>query len=43
MLLGGYETTSSALLFLSYNLAVYKDCQEKLRRELKETIEQYVR
>jgi len=43
MLLAGYETTSSALLFLAYNLAVYKDCQEKVRREVKETIEQYVR
>jgi len=43
MLMAGYETTSSALLFLAYNLAVYKDCQEKLRREVKETIEQYVR
>jgi len=42
MLMAGYDTSSSAMYFLAYNLAVYKDCQEKIRKEMKEAIEQYV-
>jgi len=42
MLLAGYETTSGAMQFLAYNLAVYKECQEKLREEIKDIVKQHV-
>ena len=42
MLLAGYDTTSSAMQFLAYNLAVHKECQEKLRQEIKDTVDKYV-
>ncbi|XP_067675608.1 cytochrome P450 3A29-like [Haliotis asinina] len=34
----GYETTASALTFISYNLAMYPDVQEKTFREIKEKL-----
>jgi len=42
MLLAGYETTSGAMQFLVYNLAVYQECQEKLRKEIKDTVKKHV-
>jgi len=42
MLLAGYDTTSSVMMFLTYNLAVYEDCQKKLRCEIEETVSKYV-
>jgi len=42
MLLAGYDTTSSAMQLLVYNLAVHKECQEKLRQEIKDTVDKYV-
>ena len=42
MLLAGYETTGNSMIFLAYNLAVYKDTQEKLRKEVDEMIEKHV-
>ncbi|XP_064613117.1 cytochrome P450 3A19-like [Liolophura sinensis] len=37
-LIAGFETTSAALAFLAYNLAVYPECQEKLIREIDSTL-----
>lgn len=34
MIFAGYETTSTALMFLLYNLAIHQDCQEELREQL---------
>ena len=42
MLFAGYDTTASAMQFLAYNLAVHKECQEKLRQEIKDTVDKYV-
>jgi len=42
MLMAGYDTTSSAMQFLVYNLAVHKECQEKLREEIKDTVKKHV-
>ncbi|XP_064613116.1 cytochrome P450 3A8-like [Liolophura sinensis] len=36
--LAGYKTTSSLMSFLSYNLAVYSECQEKLIQEIDDTL-----
>ncbi|CAK8684876.1 unnamed protein product [Clavelina lepadiformis] len=41
MMLAGYETTKSALVFLAYNLAAHKDVQEKLQQEIEETIKEH--
>ncbi|XP_067139926.1 cytochrome P450 3A7-like isoform X2 [Centruroides vittatus] len=38
-LLAGYETTSSALSFITYLLATHQDVQEKLRNEINEVVE----
>nr|CAB3235834.1 cytochrome P450 3A14 [Phallusia mammillata] len=38
MILAGYETTSSAIIFLAFNLAWHKDVQEKLREEIREIV-----
>ena len=35
-LLAGYETTSTAMAFMSYNLATHREVQEKLQREIDE-------
>jgi len=43
MILAGYETTGNSLVFLAYNLAAYPDVQEKLRQEIDDTFEKYVR
>lgn len=43
MVLAGYETTAGALQFLAYNLAVHPECQESLRKEIKDAVEEYVR
>ena len=37
--LAGYETTASTLAFLAYCLATNPDCQEKLLREIDNTVE----
>ncbi|XP_017769441.1 PREDICTED: cytochrome P450 9e2-like [Nicrophorus vespilloides] len=37
---GGFDTTSYLLCFLSYELAVNIDVQEKLRKEIQETLEE---
>lgn len=34
----GYETSSVALSFLLYNLAINRDVQEKVREEIKEAL-----
>uniref|UniRef100_H2Y0Z7 Uncharacterized protein n=1 Tax=Ciona intestinalis TaxID=7719 RepID=H2Y0Z7_CIOIN len=41
MLLAGYETTSNAMVFLAYNLAVYKDAQHKCREEIEQVIAEH--
>ena len=38
----GHETTSYALSFIAYNLAVYPEYQEKLSNEIDEILEKYV-
>nr|NP_001122348.1 cytochrome P450 CYP3-like member 3 [Ciona intestinalis]ABI20700.1 cytochrome P450 CYP3-like member 3 [Ciona intestinalis] len=38
MMFGGFETTASAMVFLAYNLAVYKDAQHKCREEIEQVI-----
>ncbi|XP_078491463.1 cytochrome P450 3A25-like [Ciona intestinalis] len=38
MMFAGYETTSNAMVFLAYNLAVYKDAQHKCREEIEQVI-----
>jgi len=43
MILAGYETTSGVMQFLAYNIASYKSCQEKLRQEIKDAVENHVR
>lgn len=41
MLLAGYETTSSALMFLIYNLAMNPTCQDQLREEIKNSVDEH--
>ena len=41
MIFAGYETTSTAILFLLYNLALHNDCQERLREEVRESMERH--
>nr|CAB3235815.1 cytochrome P450 CYP3-like member 2 [Phallusia mammillata] len=41
MILAGYDTTSSTILFLAYNLAAHKDVQQKLRQEIQDTVQEY--
>ena len=41
-LMAGYETTSSTLSFLGYNLAMNLDKQEKLISEIDQVLEKYV-
>ena len=43
MLLAGYETTGNSMIFFAYNLATHPEIQEKLRQEVDETFENYVR
>jgi len=43
MLLAGYDTTSNAMQFLVYNLAVYPECQETLREQIKDAVQKHVR
>ena len=43
MILAGYETTGNSMIFLAYNLAAYPEVQEKLRKEIDETLEKNVR
>ncbi|PVD38390.1 hypothetical protein C0Q70_01004 [Pomacea canaliculata] len=38
ILLGGYETTSTTLKFLSYNLALHPEIQEKVVQEIKDQL-----
>nr|NP_001122347.1 cytochrome P450 CYP3-like member 2 [Ciona intestinalis]ABI20699.1 cytochrome P450 CYP3-like member 2 [Ciona intestinalis] len=40
-LIAAYETTSNAMVFLAYNLAVYKDAQHKCREEIKQVIAEH--
>lgn len=37
-LLAGYETTSAALSYFAYNMAVHPDCQEKLIQEIDDVL-----
>ncbi len=39
----GYETTSTALCFLAYNLAMHTECQEKLIEEIDRVLEKHVK
>ena len=39
----GYETTTTTLCFLAYNLAMNQECQEKLCKEIDHMLEKYVR
>ena len=41
-LLAGYETTSSAIKYLVYNLATNPECQNKLCEEIDQVLEKYV-
>ena len=34
LMAAGFETTSQTLTFLMYNLALYPECQEKVRQEV---------
>ena len=38
----GYDTTSTSLSFLLYNLALYPDCQQKLVEEIHQVMEDKV-
>jgi cytochrome P450 len=38
----GYETTSTTLTFLAYNLALNQDCQDKLCKEIDQILEKHV-
>ena len=38
----GYETTSTTLTFIAYNLALNQDCQDKLFKEIDQVLEKYV-
>lgn len=35
----GFETTSNAVAFALYELSLRQDCQDKLRKEIDETLE----
>lgn len=41
-LIGGYETTDTALCFVAYNLATNLQYQEKLINEIDQVLEKYV-
>nr|CAB3235845.1 cytochrome P450 CYP3-like member 3 [Phallusia mammillata] len=41
MILAGFETTGNTMLFVIYNLAIYKDAQKKARQEVKEVVEKH--
>lgn len=41
MMLAGYETTANSMIFFAFNLATYKDVQEKLYREIQEAVAQH--
>ena len=41
-LTAGYETTSTTLCFIAYNLAMNPDCQEKLIEEIDTILEKHV-
>uniref|UniRef100_H2ZPA6 Uncharacterized protein n=1 Tax=Ciona savignyi TaxID=51511 RepID=H2ZPA6_CIOSA len=43
MLFAGYETTSNAMLFLAYNLALHKDAQHHVREEVQAALHKHVR
>ncbi len=38
----GYETTSTTLCFIAYNLAMNPDCQERLIEEIDTILEKHV-
>nr|CAB3235809.1 cytochrome P450 CYP3-like member 3 [Phallusia mammillata] len=41
MILAGFETTGNTMLFVIYNLANYKDAQERARQEVKKDVEKH--
>lgn len=41
-LTAGFDTTSTTLLFTSYNLAVHPECQEELCKEVDDVLDKYV-
>ena len=42
MLIAGYDTTANAMVVLAYCIAVYPEVQEKLYREIEESIKEHV-
>ena len=41
-LIAGYDTTGTTLCFILYNLAMYRDCQQKLCDEIDRVLEKHV-